>query len=285
MRIVHIFGIMERSGTNHLRDLIALHPDCGIALPIAEDFLVSYSDYLVKYADAVRQEWTPGWEIEPGPEGSPSCAATSEFLLRSLGEGLERFLTAQVDGRRSPTDLHTRAGGSLYRKNPEVLVTKTPNVKGIGNFFRLFPHGQMIILVRDGRDLVESGMGSFNWDFEEAATRWASAADEIDRFSARGDGRSVIVRYEELVTSVEPTLRKVLAFLSLDPARYDYARAAEQPVRGSSSFGKKDSVSWQEVPKTPEFRPIGRWRSWDAERIKRFDAIAGQELRRLGYVD
>ena len=74
-------------------------------------------------------------------------------LYASLGSALVAFLTVD-HGRR--------------------LVTKNPSVIGIERVFTFFPTAQVIILLRDGRAVVESCLRTFAWDFDLATRRWAA---------------------------------------------------------------------------------------------------------------
>ena len=85
-------------------------------------------------------------------------------------------------------------------------MTKSPSVRHLDRFFAFFPRARLLILVRDGRSVVQSAMDTFGWDFERACRAWAEAANTIDRFqqseSARAD-RWRIVRYEDLIDDLE----------------------------------------------------------------------------------
>ena len=49
--------------------------------------------------------------------------------------------------------------------------------------FDLFPDDYLIVLVRDGRAVVESKQRSFGETFESAAREWAAGAETILRFA------------------------------------------------------------------------------------------------------
>ena len=118
---------------------------------------------------------------------------------------------------------------------------------------------------------------------------WAAAAAELRRFvnadQGRHDDRYLIVRYEDLVKDHRTSLAAIFRFLELDDAVFDFEAAARLPVRGSSAyFGPgHDSVHWEPVPRGADFDPTDRWRSWSRAQLQRFEWIAGDELRYLGY--
>ena len=252
---VFILGIRPRSGTNFLWDLLRLHPQLAAPrAPVNEDFLVKHSNHLTRYARDVRKHWKK-WDRSEDIPGE---------ILAALGRGLLDFMEEQPQKR---------------------LVTKTPTVVNLANFHSLFPQAQLILLVRDGRAVVESGMRSFGWDFDTAAHRWKTAADEIKRFQDSHIRPYHLVRYEDLLHDLEGTLRETLGFLDLDIAAYDFEDAATLPVRGSSTFHRRSGhkVSWAPVSKTDKFDPAARWKQWDEGMLRRFDYIAGDRLGYFGY--
>jgi hypothetical protein len=258
---IFILGILPRSGTNHLWDLLSLHPSCAPARsPVREDLFLENSDHLVGFVAGARASWDPRWGEFPDD--------LEETLYGALGEGLLSFLWVERDRR---------------------LLTKNPSVHHIDRFFSFFPQARLLILVRDGRSVTQSCMGTFGWDFERGARSWAAAADEIRRWvssdEVKGDSRYLIVRYEDLVRNLRGTLAEILRFLELDENAFDFEAAAGLPVRGSSAyFGPgRDSVHWEPVTRKPDFDPTERWRSWSQELHERFEWIAGDELRYLGY--
>jgi hypothetical protein len=258
---IFIHGVLPRSGTNYLMDLLSLHPACAPARPPArEDLFLDNSDHLVGFVSALKESWNPLW--------GPFSDEVADALCEALGNGLVDFLWEHRDRR---------------------LLTKSPSVRHIDRFFRFFPRGRLLILVRDGRSVTQSCMATFGWEFERAARSWAAAADEIHAFTSaengRFEGRFLLVRYEDLVRDVRSSLAPVLRFLELEEGAFDFGAAAELPVRGSSSyFGPgHDSVHWDPIPRDSGFAPTERWRTWDRGRTERFEWIAGAQLRYFGY--
>ena len=258
-RPILIFGLTPRTGTNYLWDLICLHSACAPGRePIREDFFLECSDLLTEFVDSVRSRWDPTW-------GAVSEQTVAE-LYASLGAALLGFLTVNDDRR---------------------LVTKNPSVTGIDQVFRFFPTAHVIVLVRDGRAVVESCVRTFGWDADLAARRWAAAASIALRFL---DGRAAddpgvrMVRYEDLAADPRRQMTQLLSFLRLDTADYDLSAAERLPVRGSSVFlGGKAQVHWEPVERTRDFDPLQRWAHWTAEQHQRFAWLAGRQQVALGY--
>jgi len=257
---IFIHGILPRSGTNFIWDLLRLHPDCARGRePVNEDFFLEHSDHLSAFATAVQGAWDPIWGTFPADLG--------HRLYEGIGNGLLSF---------------------LWTDRTRRLVTKSPNVRHLDRFFTFFPSARLLILVRDGRSVVQSAMDSFGWDFDRASRAWSEAARTIRHFqetqTAYAD-RWRVIRYEDVVDDTEAQLRAIFAFLGLEAQRYDFAAARNLPVRGSSAFGLQDGkVHWQAVPKDNTFAPKERWRSWSPAQRERFEWLAGEHLVDFGYV-
>ena len=260
-RPIFILGIMQRSGTNFLYQLLRSHPDCQTCGPEWEDFLVHHSEWLIRYAHELYRHWTfnPAWGVEPILESQ---------VCQCLGSGLISFLNLHIDGKR--------------------LITKTPSVRHLNYLFKLFPNAYLVILIRDGRSVIESGVKTFGWDYETATRRWVNAAQTISKFEQTNQQNSksyLIVRYEDLVNNLKDELTKIFTFLSLDIETYDFDAAINQPVLGSSTFiGQKEkSVHWQPVAKNSDFKPIERWNKWNQAKHERFNWLAGKSLTSFHY--
>jgi hypothetical protein len=263
---IFVLGVLERSGTNFLSDLLSLHPDCGTAAPLHEAFFLFEADRLERYAVRTVSKWPERW--------SPSKSGVDD-LLASLGRGLLDYLDT------------TAEASSSHRR----LVTKTPSVKNLGLFPRLFPGVPAVVLMRDGRSVVESGVRSFGFTYEEQTRKWAWAArliaDTVDAPAEGGSGDSwpfLLVRYEDLVVDPAPQLRRIFAFTGLEVERYDFAAVERLPVRGSSTLrdGNGD-LNWEPVAPSEDFSPLERWRGWTPAHHARFNWLGGPELVTFGY--
>ena len=139
---VFILGITQRSGTNLLYRALLEHPDCVPARQPGEDFLVHGVDHLRRYVDSVAAQWNPEWDL---------AGERAADLARALGRGWLAHLRPE--------------GGAA------AFVTKTPSVRGIAHVHRFLPEARVLALVRDGRDVAESGVRSFGWTYGEAFRR------------------------------------------------------------------------------------------------------------------
>lgn len=256
---IFILGILPRCGTNFLYDLLKLHPDCGTAEGVWEDYFLFHTNRLEAFLDGAATHWDSSYASDP---------AVCKQIRALIGRGLVDFLKSNAPDRR--------------------IVTKTPRVDHLHAFFTFFPEARLLILVRDGRSVIESGVKTFGWHREWAVREWARAAGTILAFEAVAaeqgfSDRYLIVRYEDLWQTLEETLRRILAHLDLDPADYDFQAAANLPIRGSSTGDATGAIHWNPVQKTAAFDPMSRWRHWSQGRHERFNWLAGEPMRKLGY--
>lgn len=254
-----ILGILQRSGTNYLMDLLELHPDCRGLPVIGEDFLVANARHLEEFSMAVARSWNAEWD----PQGD-----LRKELREHLGAACISFLAG-----------HARKDSQASSR---YVVSKTPSVAGL-ELLCVFPGVKAIVLVRDGRAVIASGMKSFGWTFEKVCRRWATAGRAI--MAAKEQGMPfLLVRYEDLVRDMGKEMNRIFEYLDLAPGSYDFERAANLPVRGSSSFGTADGkVHWQRVERTADFKPMGRGDGWSEERNQRFNWLAGAVSAYFGY--
>jgi hypothetical protein len=259
---VFLVGVTQRSGTHHLYDLLVRHPGCRPALPTTtwegswEDHLLEYADHLAGYADRVRASDRRNDE------------RSHALLLRSLGAGLAGFLR-ELDPGGDPT------------ARP---VTKSPVTEHLELFPVLFDTAPLVLLVRDAHAVVASALHTFGGAPEEWIRRWRDGARRFRRLLDSDPDRVLLVRYEDLVAAPTAVLNRLLPALGLDPAGYDFAGVAGLPVRGSAQLGGgARRVSWQPVPRSADFDPLGRGRWLTPQVAERVRWLAGPELRAFGY--
>ena len=268
-RLIYLAGISPRSGTNWLFDLVCRHPACRAARG-GEDHFLYYAHLLATYTSNLRRSWKPHWPLAE--------SGADESILLRFGRALQAELAA---GHIDHVNLSGQPAESEWS-----IVSKTPSTRNIHMFHRLFPEGKLVVLVRDGRAVVESAMRSFDWSFGVATNVWIRGAQQILHTQDRSEDEHsmLLVRYEDLYADPEHELRRIFEFSGLDADTYDYSDAVDAPVRGSSTYARTDEgISWKPVQKGEEFNPLMRWEDWTATRLARFDDLAGAELEALGY--
>lgn len=267
-KIAFIFGIRTRSGTNFLNQLVLMHPNCHPANASPENYLLAYSDHLIEYTNSTLLRWHDDWfgKHLQQPEREKSK------LLTALGNGICNNITG----------------------NDEKLtyVTKTPSPEGINNFFHLFPEQKLILLVRNGKDQVESAMRSFqenrpDYDYCQAMQEYAKNAqiilDFLEQWRSKQD-QFLLVYYENLVRYTKSEADRIFTFLDIDPNSVTEKQLQSLPIMGSSTNrGGEDQVHWTPVYDKSNFNPLARSQDWSEELHQQFADICGEVSRNLGY--
>jgi protein-tyrosine sulfotransferase len=257
--IVH--GMMPRSGTVYIGELLRLHPS-----------LYAYPYQL--------------WEV-------PFLQLAGEVL-----ELQERFFSIyeQNRGKIGEHDFLPLFGASLISylhtavPSGQRILLKVPSVQYLSCFGAMFPGEQLLVLVRDGRDVVHSTLRTWpQLSFTQACRRWNLAARmvlEVDRHMSRTrPGQYALTRFEDAVNDPLTFVREACRRFGLEENCYPYDRIAEIPLRGSSVVSKKGEVSWEPVKRPDGFEPIGYWRRWSILKKWIFKRIAGPSLMALGYCE
>jgi len=128
--------------------------------------------------------------------------------------------------RSPPGDTRTRAKSALQRRpyrqatlwdkeaknnHSKRWCEKTPwHVLRIDMALRLFPRAKVIIMVRDGRDVVNSMMKRGR-ALDESCDLWRRAIDAGRPY--HHNERCHVVHYEDLISDPEGTLRRVCGFI------------------------------------------------------------------------
>jgi len=272
---IFILGIVQRSGTNYLNNLLLKHPDVRSPGIVWEDFYLAPADHLNAYAASLQPSWNTHWTAQL------QTALGPDAVLRHLGDGLIRLMESQY---RHCVEIGKQAPPS---GKPVSLVTATPNTRNLDQFFRLFPDAAPVLIVRDGRAVVESGVRSFGWDYEEAMRMWVGSGQRILDFCQRPEhvGRFLLTRYETLYLEPKNEMRRILDFLQLDSGRFDFDVCDTLGVMGSSDLkqGEAASLHWKYVDKPKDFNPLARASHWPESMRQRFLYIAGPTMAALGY--
>ncbi|MBE9138215.1 sulfotransferase [Nodosilinea sp. LEGE 07088] len=287
--VVYITGIMTRSGTNFLYNLLCLHPQCrGVAArAMAEDHFLDNFNLLDRYVSNVSSHWSRhGRLYEKHPEMESVNQDLQAQLFKSIGDGLLLYLSRFGEEQGMWDD----------RDRPKAVVTKTPSVNHLSKFFKLFPTTRLIIIVRDGRDMVESNVKSFGSNYEFTMRRWAEAANTILKFDeqykdSKFKDNYLLIKYEDILTDLPEVMTSIFDFLDFDTSLYDFEKAQALPIFGSSENFSKTATKradgkptgWKVVEKSTNFQPKARWKDWPDSRKVRFYSIAAEPMQLLGY--
>ena len=278
--IFFIMGFLK-SGTTWLQLLLDAHPE--IACKGEAHFWDTFFEDLLKSVEHfnTRKQWlaeTTFQGLEPFP-------------------GIEREDVAAVMRVVVPRVLARAARG----KNVKLYGEKTPNtIHYIEPALGIFPRAKLVHLVRDGRDaavscwfhykrvkpeqVAERWGGDLACFLETSAQQWAQETAKGHVAAERWPERVIEVRYEDLLAQPEATLARLLDFLGTDASAEAIqgclAAADFETLSGGRAAGEEERGSF--------FRKgvAGDWREhFDEAMTRRFDALAGEQLRAYGYED
>jgi len=205
---MHVFllGIMPRSGTNFLFNLLQNHQDVELIklennkLMKGEDYFIYNSDTLLKSIKDISNT-TYKWNIK------------KSFLK-------EKFLYP------------------MYLTN-SFTISKTPFFKELSNI-KEFDINRFILAIRDGYSSTESYTKSFGSKLIDGIRVWNIGAEELSKFlKTKEIDNFLLVKYEDLVNDQKNTLKKTFKYLKLDSSKYSFEKAKNQGVIDSSQIKEK----------------------------------------------
>jgi hypothetical protein len=168
-------------------------------------------------------------------------------------------------------------------------VEKTPtHVRKIPELFRLSPDAQILVMLRDGRD-VACSIRARTGSFEKGVLRWVEDNRSAEEYLENTQVHRV--RYENIVENFDDTIRSVTKYIgeSFEPKlrkyhekdKYYYDQKIERP---ESPEQHEELRNWQ--VNQPVFDGRGRWKSEMGDDEKKiFKKNAGEMLVKYGYED
>jgi Sulfotransferase family len=283
------------SGTTLLRMMLDAHSE--LAIPPETHFITE----VIQRAREVRR--SEGRKPAP-QELTAVLTASRRWADFGLDEAALRERMAN-DGGETSAKRALRAFYSLYAESQGKprWGDKTPDyLLAMGRIERTLPEARFVHLLRDGRDVALSRR---RWRAKAGAKERSVAewAGQWQRWIAEGreQGERVEhyleVRYEDLVTDTEPTLRRVCDFAELDfqPAMLTYhERAGERLRELDHSLPAEDGKGAREAghrrakhamtAAPPQESKVQEWRAEMSETDRaEFESEAGDLLAELGY--
>ena len=186
------------------------------------------------------------------------------------------------------------------REGKQRWGDKTPNyIKRMRQIQRWVPEARFVHMIRDGRDAALSRRKRLLKEpppMDLVAHRWQRKIEKA-RTDSNDLSHYMELRYEDLLTDTEGSLRRVCEFLDLafDPVMLTYHESAEQrmaemhrdlpeepgkPLRPADHRKEAHLLT----SKPPDPTRIAQWKqNMDAADIAAFEATAGGLLAELGY--
>ena len=256
-----IQGVMPRSGTVYIGELLRCHPDLYVyphqlwefpALQLTENILDLQKKFLL------------GYKLNSNKLGQAD-------FLPLVGASLMAYLYEPVPP-------------------PQRVLVKMPSVQYLSHFFSMFPSENLLILVRDGRDLVHSTLRTWPWlNFFQVCLRWNRSAqmicETVEQLTTAKRNGYWLAKYEDALQNPETFVQKACHYFNLDENRYPYEQIDHIRVIGSSKLENQGKVTWRHLKRPENFTPTEYWKEWSSIRKLIFKLIAGRSLIRLGYCD
>ncbi|MCD4793929.1 MAG: sulfotransferase [Bacteroidales bacterium] len=256
MNPIFIIGIAGRSGTHYIRQLLRRHPSIGKSILNREDHFVSELNYLDLYVKNVTYYWKR--------DNKEHEENIKNKLKIGLGKGILSFV---------PTE-----------KDKKYFLLNTPYTNNIHLFPEFFPNEKIIIITRNAKDLVESGVRSKFWNYEEGLELWNRSAKRIIEFQKKSEFQIKIVKYEDLFSNTKNQLEDIFNYLEINASDYPYEEINKIPIQGSSD-GKNETNKWEykRIEKNDNFKPLERSENWSLLRKWRFNRKCGNYSVLLNY--
>ena len=279
-KLVYVAGIYQRIGTNFIGRILINHkdmcrPEGHWELPIldaSDDYLNFFHNF-----SATRFNNRLDYKLED--------------FCRVFGEGMLQLMYDRV----------------AQNKNAKYIVQKNPGTLGLKNFKLFFPEAKLIILLRDGKDVMASYLSAsklsgkkFNprryWLGYIFCKNFRDSALRILDYVKSNHENVLVVKYEDLTDKLEPQLLRIAEFLEIEADRDWLGACAGMSVKGSTFYSKSgegdkfeekgNSTNWLDQKKTENFKPIGRYKKFlNSIDLLIFNKVAGKWNKALGYIE
>jgi hypothetical protein len=263
-----------RCGSTLLRAMLEAHPDVhippesGLATMVREYRRYSRLPWTVLLRILLaplgyERAWEP-WELKPGPLLSELQGLPPE--KRNIATVLEAVYRAHL---REHKPTASRWGDKTPPHTPELPALHA-----------VFPDLQVIHLLRDGRDVVQSFMRVSQAGLPYFAGAWLRAVRAAQAFGARHPGQYLEVRYEDLVREPHAIIQRVTTFLDLG---FDERMLRHHEL--DLGLGDVERHPRLQGVREPVYQTsVGRWRKeLDAQQVADLDHLLRPTLVALGY--
>ncbi|MDH5506293.1 MAG: sulfotransferase [Anaerolineae bacterium] len=281
-----------KAGTSLLRALLDAHPQ----VVVYPEESVFFRRYLPKADGLALQDQQKlaveelthifTWNQEdppPSQDGFPDrdySAIAHQHVQQAMAQLLASLPPRHTGDMLSAAVLAYGQVTGQLSANTHAWVEKSPyNEKYAGQIFTWWPQARCIHMVRDPRDnFVSYRRKHPDWSAEFFARNWRSSllagfANQVKY----GASQYLLLRYEDLVQSPEPTLQQIIKFLGIkfDKILKTPTRAGI-PWQGNSMFAQEFEVI--------SAAPVGRWKSTlTSQEAAVIEWIARQAMVELQY--
>ncbi|MFP1880291.1 sulfotransferase family protein [Lonsdalea quercina] len=291
-----LLGGENRSGTTLQSIILDAHPDLVVAPEI--DFLepLDLGPHILEAARLLSANdprvLGPGTETEDpfwfdGAHFVKQCQRSGvpnddliELVKAAMAErksDLSRFVDRCYLIEKIGAYRLRKYGGLFWGQKLQRKIAR------IDDFARIWPEARFIHIVRDGRDLFASHLKSVpKWGYKtpsEMARGWVEIVSRP--VTVAPQGRYLEIRYEDLVTSPAEVIKRMTDFIGVEWSDQVLAHHEVSHVLFENPW---DHPAAEAAAKAISTSPVGRYQRDLSERqIAEFEAVAGPQLKRLGY--
>jgi hypothetical protein len=253
-----------RSGTTWLQIMLSKHPEISTC---QETHLFS------GYLSSLQRSWR---HHENDRRGVGLQAAISR----------DRFIALQRDFALSVLD----AIGDTA-----IILEKTPaHIAALDNIREVLPEARFIHIIRDPRSVAASlAAAGKDWGRSWASTsavhnarRWVANVSEGIRLRREDPETYFEVRYEDLLDSTAPNLRRLYTWLGMDPSD-DLCESIAEQTQIKNLQQATSTAAWDLAKEPQGFFRKGKADGWKEDLSRReiafVEAIAGPLMEQLQY--
>ena len=266
---IFILGV-PRSGTTLLRMMIDSHPEimCGPEAHWITNQQVGWAPSLRSFTQFMTKN---EWGAVKGFKG-----VEEDLVYQLMANFINEIMSVSA-----------RSHGKIQ------WAEKTPrNIIALPFLYRLFPHAKFVHIYRDGRDVALSTIGKWKTipsmsdknvknNYKNALKRWVDWNQKFWKDAKKINLNYISVRYEDLVTSPQVEISKLLEFLEVAWSdRVLEPHAAEHDIITMQGEGMKTFFNRKSI----DTASLYRWKkelNWLQKRTTK--SIAEETLLKLGY--
>jgi hypothetical protein len=190
-----------------------------------------------------------------------------------------------------------------FKETSKKIVIKEPSSSGFQEVSQIFPHSRIIILIRDGRDVVDSQVDARTYGFEKGGrfegrlapkltekTRfnfiknrsesWVRLTEELlEIYEKQNKNQIYLVKYEDLLKNTMLELKKIYQFLDI--------KISEQKLNEIINKSKFENIPPEIRGKGKFFRIAspGKWmENFNENEKDSMSSIMSDVLKKLEYI-